>query len=170
MSETISDVIISLESFFQNNKKIKLLEKENYLDLIINLMHPLCPKVKFKINMKKKNTSESIEEIYEILKKQQNEIDSLKDRIKQQETENNKIKKKKKKKSNLSWNSKIILNDINLENTIKDWINPKSKIKFELLFRKSRDGSNGKDFHNFCDNKGPTLTLIQTGNGLKFGG
>jgi hypothetical protein len=34
----------------------------------------------------------------------------------------------------------------------------------------SRDGSNCKDFHNSCDNKGPTLTLIQTTKNKIFGG
>ena len=53
---------------------------------------------------------------------------------------------------------------------IKEWINPDKEIEFKLLFRKSRDGSNGKDFHRNCDNKGPTLTLIETNKGKKFGG
>ena len=43
-------------------------------------------------------------------------------------------------------------------------------MKFKLLFRKSRDGSNAKDFHKYCDNKGPTLTLIHTNKGKIFGG
>ena len=47
--------------------------------------------------------------------------------------------------------------------------NPFQKIKFELLFRKSRDGSSCKTFHKYCDNKGPTLTLVETKKGYKFG-
>ena len=34
----------------------------------------------------------------------------------------------------------------------------------------SENGSDSKNFHEFCDNKGPTLTLISTTEGKKFGG
>ena len=51
----------------------------------------------------------------------------------------------------------------------RDWLNNK-KFKSELLFRKSRDGSKPEDFHNKCDNKGNTITIIETTKGNKFGG
>jgi len=34
----------------------------------------------------------------------------------------------------------------------------------------SINGSSSKDFHKFCDNKGPTLTLIKTTTNKNFGG
>ena len=37
-------------------------------------------------------------------------------------------------------------------------------------FRKSRDGSTTDDFHNKCDNKGNTITIIETTKGYIFGG
>ena len=52
---------------------------------------------------------------------------------------------------------------------IKDWLGY-TPFKTELLFRKSRDGSKTEDFHNKCDNKGITLTIIETTKGYKFGG
>ena len=42
-----------------------------------------------------------------------------------------------------------------------------------LLYRGSRDGWRSSDFHNCCDNKGPTVTLIKVENTYgkyKFGG
>lgn len=69
--------------------------------------------------------------------------------------------------------SSIINNDIEKQYSIYNWIKEKTKknsIKFELIFKMSRDGSNCKDFHNSCDNKGPTLTLIQTTKNKIFGG
>ena len=53
---------------------------------------------------------------------------------------------------------------------LREWINPNKEIKFELLFWKSKDGSNASYFHKYCDNKGPTLTLIHTNKGKIFGG
>jgi hypothetical protein len=43
-------------------------------------------------------------------------------------------------------------------------------LKTKLLFRASRDGWLGEDFHNNCDNKGPTIVMIKTINGYTVGG
>ena len=53
---------------------------------------------------------------------------------------------------------------------IKNWINSKNSIKAKLLYRKSIDGDSYEIFHKLCDNKGPTLILIETDRGYKFGG
>ena len=52
---------------------------------------------------------------------------------------------------------------------VKSWLNNRN-YSSELLFRKSRDGSNPKDFHDKCDNKGITIVFIETTKGYKFGG
>ena len=54
-------------------------------------------------------------------------------------------------------------------NLVKSQLNNRN-FKSELLFRKSRDGSTPKDFHNKCDNKGITIVFIETTKGYKFGG
>ena len=63
------------------------------------------------------------------------------------------------------FNSKIEFD----ESLIKLWLNGRD-FKPELLFRKTRDGSSIKDFHNKCDNKGTTIVFIETTKGYKFGG
>ena len=40
----------------------------------------------------------------------------------------------------------------------------------ELIYRGSKDGMTGKDFHKKCDNKGETITLIKNEKGNIFGG
>jgi len=42
--------------------------------------------------------------------------------------------------------------------------------KMELIYRGTRDGKTGKDFHNKCDNKGPTICLYKSEKGYIFGG
>ena len=54
-------------------------------------------------------------------------------------------------------------------NWIKEKTN-KDKINFEKIFTMSLNGSSSKDFHNYCDNKGPTLTLVKTTKNKIFGG
>ena len=229
LCNSISDVLISLEPNIQNYSNIKLLEENNHLYLIIPLNHPLSPQISFYIT-KKEDISGKINDIYKIIKKQQNEIKQLKKENEDQQRliieqlneinqlkkenqdqyklineqqidiinlsenfknlksdlyikENNSEKKEEKKEKekeeeeeedgngkNLINISKIIPNDYEKEKVIKEWINPDKIITFELLFRKSENGSKGKDFHNKCDNKGPTLTLIETDKGKKFGG
>ena len=69
--------------------------------------------------------------------------------------------------------SSIIKGDINSANLINNWIEEsinKKEIKYELIFRMSENGTNSEDFHKYCDNKGPTLTLIKTTKNKIFGG
>ena len=40
----------------------------------------------------------------------------------------------------------------------------------ELLYRGSRDGWKGSDFHEKCDDKGATITVIRSSDGFIFGG
>ena len=70
------------------------------------------------------------------------------------------------------FDSSIVNNDIkklSICNWIKQKIN-KNQIKFEKLFTMSINGSSPNDFHQYCDNKGPTLTLIKTSKNKIFGG
>ena len=40
----------------------------------------------------------------------------------------------------------------------------------ELIYRASKDGGTSNDFHNKCDNKGPTICLYKNEKGNIFGG
>ena len=42
--------------------------------------------------------------------------------------------------------------------------------EMRLLYRGSRDGHRGADFHSRCNDKGPTLTVIWDDGGRVFGG
>ena len=50
---------------------------------------------------------------------------------------------------------------------ILEWSGYKS---MELIYRGTRNGSSAKDFHNKCDDKGPTITLFKNDKGNIFGG
>ena len=54
-------------------------------------------------------------------------------------------------------------------NWIKEKIN-KNEIKFQKIFVMSVNGDSSKDFHKYCDNKGPTLTIVKTTQNKIFGG
>jgi len=50
------------------------------------------------------------------------------------------------------------------------WLGDFKKHSFQLLFRASVDSFSATKFHEKCDNKGPTITIIQTTDGDVFGG
>ena len=68
-----------------------------------------------------------------------------------------------------SFYSTIIFNHAE-KNLISNWIKPNTKIKYKLLFRASQDGDSMDTFHEKCDNKGPTLVIIKSKKGKRFGG
>ena len=52
-------------------------------------------------------------------------------------------------------------------NKIYEWTGGKN---MELLYRGTRDGMSGEAFHNKCNNKGPTISIIKSDKGYIFGG
>ena len=50
--------------------------------------------------------------------------------------------------------------------TLKSWM---EETRFALLFRASRDGWAAADFHSCCDERGPTVTVVKSGDYI-FGG
>ena len=57
--------------------------------------------------------------------------------------------------------------------TLVNWLKESRSINnnsfTELLYRASRDGWGASNFHSCCDNKGPTVTVVKSGNYI-FGG
>ena len=65
-----------------------------------------------------------------------------------------------------------ILADEKQQNLLLSWLPPHGDVRrrrLRLLFRASRDGFAANTFHDKCDNKGPTIVLVQSGNYV-FGG
>ena len=81
-----------------------------------------------------------------------------------------KTKNKEQKEKGIQIDSHIINNIKEYKISLKNWINKSSFIKTNLLYRLSRDGESFKTFHEKCNNKSPTLIIIESINGQKFGG
>ena len=77
------------------------------------------------------------------------------------------------KKDNILNKSLIIKDDMDSIDLINNWIEEavnSKEIEFELIFKMSENGTKASDFHKYCDNKGPTLTLVKTTKNKLFGG
>ena len=69
----------------------------------------------------------------------------------------------------LRLNSEILTNEEHRSQLLA-WLPPrKGEYRLRLLFRASRDGFAAATFHSRCDNKGPTVTIVKSGNNI-FGG
>ena len=55
-------------------------------------------------------------------------------------------------------------------NLICDWIDRDKNFKFKLLYKGTTDGDTKEIFHKKCDNKGPTISIIESTDGQIFGG
>jgi len=62
----------------------------------------------------------------------------------------------------------ILLNKDDFD-LIKYFIN-KGNIKLSLIYKATIDSDFSNKFHEKCDNNSPTITLIKTDNGIRFGG
>jgi len=63
--------------------------------------------------------------------------------------------------------SSLIVKNEAHQSALKSWLPPNATCF--LLYRASTDGSMPADFHRCCDNNGPTLVLIKSGEYI-FGG
>ena len=104
----------------------------------------------------------------------ENKNSDLEEKIKKIEEENKNIKnelfllkKLQNENDKLFPNSSIIINDE--ENIVVNFFEKKPK-KLNLLFDTNIHGDKNETFHQKVNNKSPTLIIIKTTNGLKFGG
>ena len=155
--------------------------KLNWIIDNINIIDFDKNKIKYQIEIRKDN--QNFNKIYEgnntyYLIEQLNKntnyevrICSFYNDIYSQWTDIKKIKTNDSSGINFDKTSLIIGNNIEYETLLKNWINPNiNNIKAELLYRLSRDESSYQTFHKYCDDKGPTVTIVHDVNNIKTGG
>ena len=177
--DTINECLEEINSGI-NTGKSYLVEEKNYINIFIPLNNIKFNEINFKVDLKENINIVNIKEINElknVIKDQNNEIINLKNKVNQLEILVNDLlifKKDIVGKITFKINSKIVDSYFNII-LIKNWINninnESSKIiKAKLLYKLSKDGDSIDTFHQKCDNNSPTLLLVETTNGRKFGG
>ena len=173
-----------LDEIFEgiDSGKCNIIEKSNFIILIVPLLNKKYNEIKFKIDEKEKNDKEKYEELYKFsinLKNEnsfyKNEINELKQEIKNLQLQFDILEKKftehineKINKSN-NWINSNILNDSNDKIKLKNWISSDLNITSKILYRLSIHGEDIKKFHELCDNINNNLIIIETQNNNKFG-
>ena len=185
-----------LEEIFAgiNTGKSYITEENSYFNLYIPLNNIKFKEIMFKIDLKEKNDlidkiskdnknpkdyevyKEKINELKKIIKEQNNEIIGLKEKVDQLEYFVRDLlifKNDITGKICLKIHSKIVdsyLYVVMLKNWINATENSNKNIRTKLLYKLSKDGDSIDTFHKLCDNISPTLVLVETKEGRKFGG
>ena len=177
--DTINECLEEINSGI-NTGKSYLVEEKNYINIFIPLNNIKFNEINFKVDLKENINivnNKEINELKNVIKDQNNEIINLKNKVNQLEIFVNDLlicKRDILGKITFKINSKIVDSYFNII-LIKNWINninnESSKIiKAKLLYKLSKDGDSIDTFHQKCDNNSPTLLLVETTNGRKFGG
>ncbi len=125
-------------------------------------------KISISIKQKEFSANELINKLAHTVENLINDIQELKEENKELKKFKIKMEEKEKRKYGIE-NSSIIKNEEQIK-MISDWIAPNKKIIFTRIYRATKDGGIGYNFHKHCDNQGPTLTLIESTKGHIFGG
>jgi len=145
-------------------EKINIIEDTNLVIISIPLPSSKIKEIVFELKENEKSDKEIIKDLINLVNEQRTEIATLKYNL---------IKFKKEfsffyKYYIINLDS-FIIDSLNDNTILKQWINQNAKIKVNLLYRMTRDGPEILTFHQLCDNKGPTLTLYHLENGNKVG-
>ena len=196
--DSINEVYNQLKIEFDRNN-INIKENKENIIIITPINHIKIKEITFILSKKIKNEKEKIEDLKNEISFLKEENTQLKASIEKLENQNklindnlinlnkdnkilfekiSKIKKIIEDKNKINnepiiKNTKILTNNIEKQKVITNWIKEKTgkdNIKYELIFRKSENGNTSNDFHKYCDNKGPTLTIIKTDNKYIIGG
>ena len=164
--DDINGVIISLQETFQNKKPL-IKEYNDYIELKIIPILTAMGETVLIIPKKKEDDKEIIKNLCEIVKGLQAKVETLEEKMKKIEETN------LYKRININSNNNLIGDIIKTSeqyNLICDWIDKYKSFKFQMLYKGTLDGDTNEIFHKKCDNQGPTLSIIESTDGQKFGG
>jgi len=188
------DEIFSLLLDLLNNNKYTLLTKENNIILIVQFLMPGGKNINinFELIEREIKKEDLLDKIYLIVNKLSQENKLLKAEIENKDNEIQNLKKEnvqiknrlntiedfiltlKKEKEKIQifdLNNSHIFKNLEEKMKVKEWISENGKIQnIKLLYRATEDGDISKNFFDKCGQKGPTLSIIQTKKGRRFGG
>ncbi len=186
--ETIEEILEELFPLI-NNQKVKLIEEKKKIALIIELPFNKIKEITFSLKEKEKDDKEKISDLYTIINNQKNEINDLKKdnaelknqmqkiilKVTELEKKLDKIENDKKIKeesikidSNIIGNPNIDMKFLNERLLLGK--NYNKNIKYNLIYRATRDGDGTAKFHQRCKGNTSQLIVIKTTDSNIFGG
>ena len=153
----IYDFIINL----RNSNSITLIKENDKIFLNLNINQPIENKIKIPLNEVDLNIN--IMNVVKLLLKEKNsEINKLKEEM---QFMKDKYKNRLIKRDIKGYIYDFAFVEKEIEKQLK-----KEVIRYELLYKATRDGDKSENFHSKCDDKENTLIIFKSKNGKTFGG
>ena len=174
--EDINEAFDTIVQIFENKKADIKYNNENEVILIIKVDLPggKVQEVNLTLYKKEMNKDLLIDELIVKVNKLEEENKNIKERLNLFEKYFAEEIKYKKFIEELGIDTKIIDKKEDLQFIYNRLVNDdenlrQKKIKYNLLYRATRDGDSSINFHNKVDNKKSLLSIIKTKKGMKFG-
>ena len=157
------DAILNFFNEIIKSKKYKI----NLDSIKLNLIIEYTKDKKFDLIIPKKELNEKTQ--LNIITELANENKEIKERLSELEKKVNKLLNEKENKDDLKGFEYTIIKNKSEANKILKWVCPNNERKVKLLYKATLEENTRDDFHRKCDNKGATVTLIETTKGRRFG-
>ena len=154
--DKIYDFFIQLK---QSNS-ITLIKENDTIFLSLKIIQPIENIIKIPLNESDLNIN-AMNAVKLLLKEKNLEIQKLKDEMQFIE---DKYKNRLIRRDIKGYTYDFAFIEKEIEKQLK-----KDVIRYELLYKATRDGDKSKDFHSKCDNKKNTLIIIKSNSGNTFG-
>jgi len=178
MFDDINQLFPEMQSKFEK-KEYNIKKNENAILIYFILGIKNIPDFSLTIPKTQNSINSTVEALCQLVNKMQNDNKKMKEEMnnilsnnKKMQEEINTLKEeiiKLKKAIGKELNSDI-LTDKDEKIMVFNWIKQNAKLKFKLLFKATRDGDRISKFADKVKGKSPTLILIKTKTGYKFGG
>ena len=157
--------------FFQDNINSKKysVKKEDEIKLMLIIEYSPERKIEIIIPKKDINDISQLNIITELINIIQENKEIKQKLIDLEQKVNILLKEKEKREDMKGFEKTIIKNNSEAEKLMK-WVCPNNERKVKLIYKATPEENTRDDFHRKCDNKGATLTIIETTKGRRFGG
>ena len=146
-----------------DQNQVKISRQKESLNLILTLPLKIVAEVYLPIPQDKVDSNKVIISLYQTVNELNKKIKNLvMGEISEEQLEEN-------------LKSKEILKNEDEKNMVINWIlkamkSKDKKVNMTLLYKSTVDGDRASNFHNKCNNKGPTLTLVRNTRGFRCEG
>ena len=157
--------------FFQDNINSKKysVKKEDEIKLMLIIEYSPERKIEIIIPKKDINDISQLNIITELINIIQENKEIKQKLIDLEQKVNILLKEKENREDMKGFEKTIIKNNSEAEKLMK-WVCPNNERKVKLIYKATPEENTRDDFHRKCDNKGATLTIIETTKGRRFGG
>jgi len=161
----VFDFILQLK----NNKSLTLIKENENVFLCLHLSQPIENIIKIPLNKSLVNNKSiilSLDNKNKQIIKLKEEIKLLEEKLENKIENNNDILKERLMKRDIrGYEQNLVFIEKEIEKQLK-----MNVIRYDLIYKASRDGDKSESFHSKCDNIKNTLIIIKSTTGKIFGG